>query len=68
MFLRTRHRPFRVTPPKIAIILSDSAFCPVVSIAKRLLDCGVATGAGGPTMTRSWVIGRRSSKVFAAIS
>ena len=68
MFFRTRHLPLRVTPPKIAIILSESGFCPVVSIVKRLVDCGAATAVGVPMTTRSRVIGIRSSNVLAAIN
>ena len=68
MFLRTRHLPRRLAPPKIAIILSGSGFCTAVSIVKRLVACWPATGVGTPTTTRSRVIGIRSSKVLAAIS
>ena len=39
----------------------------MVSIVKRLVGCGVATGAGVPTMTRSRA-SMRSSKVLAVIS
>ena len=46
MFLRTRHLPLRVTPPKIATILSGTRLCPAVSMVKRLAAWG-ATGVAG---------------------